>query len=144
VNGEQTIFINDAEAWAIDDLVRHNVVEDGRNVGQGLLIKVFAVIREFEARRPGPPATLPIALTEDECWVVDYHIRRTYVDPMGNAVGRGLLLAVFGALLALRDFEAVRRLSLPDAKDREDDSNTRKRLDDYRRRLERDETEGEA
>jgi hypothetical protein len=132
---EQTILITEAEAWTIDDLIRHTWVEDGKNVGQGLLLKVFGVLREFDARPLGTPDLLPIALTEEECWAIDMHLRRNHVDPMGVPVGRGLLLKVFGALLALRNAEAVRRLNLPDAGTVDDDPDARRRLDDYRRSL---------
>ncbi len=131
------MYISETEAWTIDDLIRHTWTEEGKNIGRGLLIKVFAVLREFDARRVDPPETLPIALTEEECWVIDYHIRRSYVDPAGNPIGRQLLLKVFGTLLAIRNSEAVRNLQLRDADAAQDDPGLRRRLDDLREFLDR-------
>lgn len=136
------MFITEAEAWTIDDLVRHTWTEEGRNVGRGLLIKVFAVLREFDARRSDPPETLPIALTEEECWVIDYHVRRSLVDPSGHPIGKQLLLKVFGALLAIRNAEAVRALRLRDAQVGQDDPGPKRRLNDLREFLDRAEGEG--
>ncbi len=136
------MYITEAEAWTIDDLIRHTWTEEGKNIGRGLLIKVFAVLREFEARRANPPETLPIALTEEECWVIDYHIRRSYVDPTGAPIGRQLLLKVFGTLLASRNAEALRNLKLRDADVGQDEPGLRRRLDDLREFLDRSEDEG--
>jgi len=136
------MYITETEAWTIDDLIRHTWTEEGKNVGRGLLIKVFAVLREFEARRANPPETLPIALTEEECWVIDYHVRRSYVDPTGAPVGRQLLLKVFGTLLATRNAEALRNLQLRDAEVTQDERGLKRRLDDLREFLDRSEDEG--
>jgi len=136
------MYITETEAWTIDDLIRHTWTEEGKNVGRGLLIKVFAVLREFEARRANPPETLPIALTEEECWVIDYHVRRSYVDPTGAPVGRQLLLKVFGTLLAIRNAEALRNLQIRDAEVTQDERGLKRRLDDLREFLDRSEDEG--
>jgi hypothetical protein len=135
VGGEQTVMITESEAWTLDDMVRHTWAEEGRNVGQGLLLKTFAVIREFEARRSNPPDLLPIALSEEECWAIDFHIRRHQIDPMGIPVGRALLLKTFGALIAMRNAEAVDRMGLPEAPEGGEDAERRRRLDDFRRSL---------
>ncbi len=131
---EHTMYVAEAEAWTIDDLIRHTWTEEGKNIGRGLLIKVFAVLREFEARRSSPnsPATLPIALTEEECWVIDYHVRRSYVDPTGAPIGRQLLLKIFGTVLAIRNHEAVKTLRLPEARGGQDEPGLRHRLEDLR------------
>ena len=136
---ESSVFVSESEAWTVDDLLRHTWTEEGRNVGRGLLIKVFAILREFESRRnsPNPPPTLPIALTEEESWALDYHIRRTYVDPTGTPVGRQLLLKVFGALLSIRNAEAVKTLRLPEVAAACDDPGLRHSLDDLRDFLDR-------
>lgn len=140
MSAERTMYITEPEAWTIDDLVRHTWTEEGKNIGRGMLIKVFAVLREFDARRASPPETLPIVLTEEECWVIDYHLRRTYVDPTGVAVGRGLLLKVFGTLLAIRNTEAVRRLKLRDAEGHQEEQH-RRQLEDLKEFLDRGEAE---
>jgi hypothetical protein len=139
MSSERTMYISETEAWTIDDLIRHTWTEEGKNIGRGLLIKVFAVLREFDARRASPPDTLPIALTEEECWVIDYHIRRSYVDPAGNPVGRQILLKIFGTLLAIRNAEAVRTLRLRDAEVGQDEPGLRGKLDDLREFLDRGE-----
>ena len=133
------MFVSEPEAWTIDDLVRHTWTEEGKNVGRGLLLKVFAVLREFDARRDTPPATLPIALTEEECWVIDYHLRRTYVDPTGVAIGRTLLLKIFGTLLAIRNTEAVRGLKLREVEAGHEETEPRRRIEDLKEFLERGE-----
>lgn len=132
MGNERTTYLTPAEAWALDDLIRHTWTEEGKPVGRGLLLKVFAVIREFEARRndPHPPEVLPIALTEEECWTVDFHVRRNYVDPEGYRVGRPLLLKVFGLILEMRNQEALK--SIPVAEGIGDGDST-----DVARRLER-------
>ncbi len=137
MSAERTMYITETEAWTVDDLIRHTWTEEGKNIGTGLLIKVFAVLREFEARRANAPETLPIALTEEECWVIDYHVRRSYADATGTPVGRQLLLKVFGTLLAIRNGEAVRGLRLRDAEVAQDDLGLRRRLDDLREFLDR-------
>ena len=139
---EQTVMITESEAWTLDDMIRHTWAEDGKNVGQGLLLKAFTVIREFEARRTNPPGLLPVALSEEECWAIDFHIRRHHVDPMGLPVGRALLLKVFAALIEIRNAEAVQRLGLLEAADGDDDADRRRRLDDFRRSLGEGEGEG--
>jgi hypothetical protein len=126
------MYVTESEAWTIDDLIRHTWTEEGKNIGRGMLIKVFAVLREFDSRRADPPETLPIVLTEEECWVIDYHLRRTYVDPTGVAVGRGLLLKVFGTLLSIRNSEAVRRLKLRDAEAGHEEHQARRSLEDLK------------
>src|SRR5581483_10117133 len=76
MGSERTTSLTPAEAWALDDLIRHTWTEEGKPVGRGLLLKVFAVIKEFETRRNDghPPDVLPIALTEEECWTIDFHV----------------------------------------------------------------------
>ena len=144
-NGEErTINLTPAEAWAMDDLIRHTWFDEGRPIGRGLLLKVFAVIKEFEARRndPHPPDLLPIALSEDEGWTIDFHIRRGFVDPEGYRVGRPLLLKVFGLILEIRNQETLR--SLPGADEAPDSTDVTRRFEQWRELL-RDETaEGDA
>ena len=138
-----TMIITEAEAWTIDDLIRHTWTEEGKNVGRGLLLKVFAVLREFDARRATPPEALPIALTEEECWVIDYHLRRSYVDSTGVAIGRGLLLKIFGTLLAIRNLETVRGLKLRDVEAGHAETEPRRRIEDLKEFLEQGEGEGQ-
>ena len=68
-----------------------------------------------------PPDLLPIALSEDECWTIDFHIRRGFVDPEGYRVGRPLLLKIFGLILEMRNQGAVPTMlaagEVPDATD---------------------------
>ncbi|MBI3979901.1 MAG: hypothetical protein HY331_17135 [Chloroflexi bacterium] len=111
----KTVPITEAEAWLIDDLIRHTWQEDGRPTGRHLLVKVFSVLKEFELRskRAFPPREIPIALTEDECWAVDYHVRRGFADPSGMRVGKELLLKIFGLLLDFRNEEELRKVNLP-------------------------------
>ena len=141
MGNERTAYLTPAEAWALDDLVRHTWTEEGKPVGRGLLLKVFAAIKEFEGRRndPHPPDVLPIALTEEECWTIDFHIRRNYVDPEGYRVGRPLLLKVFGLILEMRNQEALR--SIPEANGMSDgeSSDVAQRLEQWREFL-RDES----
>ncbi|HLZ07388.1 MAG TPA: hypothetical protein VKT80_02290 [Chloroflexota bacterium] len=136
---ERTTHLTPAEAWAMDDLIRHTWFDEGRPIGRGLLLKVFAVIKEFEARRndPHPPDLLPIALSEDECWTIDFHIRRGFVDPEGYRVGRPLLLKVFGLILEMRNQETLR--TLPAADEVPESTDVARRFEQWRELL-RDET----
>jgi hypothetical protein len=137
MGNERTTSLTPAEAWALDDVIRHTWTEEGRQIGRGLLLKVFAVIKEFEARRndPHPPELLPIALTEEECWTVDYHIRRNYVDPEGYRVGRPLLLKIFGLILEMRNQEGLRALPTADGAPEGDASDVTRRLEQWRELL---------
>ncbi|MBX6773010.1 MAG: hypothetical protein IRY83_14875 [Chloroflexi bacterium] len=137
MGSERTTYLTMAEAWALDDLIRHTWTEEGRPVGRGLLLKVFAVIREFEARRndPCPPEVLPIALSEDECWAIDYHVRRSYVDPEGYRVGRPLLLKIFGLLLEMRNQEDLDSLRLAENAVDIDSPDVARRLEQWREHL---------
>ena len=147
MTSERTIGVSQAESWALDDLIRHTWTEEGRQVGKGLLLKVFTVIKEFEARRndPHPPDTLPIALTEDECWVIDFHVRRGYVDPEGYRIGRPLLLKIFGLLLEMRNQEDVRLMRLAEANSESDNASERaRRFEEWRDMLNRDKAGGEG
>lgn len=131
--------LTEAEAWAIDDLIRHTWTEEGRSVGKGLLLKVFALLKEFEARhgQPDSPTELPLVLAEDECWAIEYHIRRDYVDSNGLKVGRTLLPKIFDLLLTMRNEEAVRPLRLRSEDDLspEEESNQRRRFEEWRERM---------
>jgi hypothetical protein len=142
---ERTTNLTPAEAWALDDLIRHTWTEEGKPVGRGLLLKVFAVIKEFEARRnePHPPDMLPIALSEEECWTIDYHVRRNYVDPEGYRIGRPLLLKIFGLILEMRNQEAVRSLRDADAASDADSPDVTRRLEQWRELLRDEPTDGD-
>lgn len=144
MGNERTTYLTPAEAWALDDLVRHTWTEEGKPVGRGLLLKVFAVIKEFEVRRNDahPPEVLPIALTEEECWTIDFHIRRNYVDPEGYRVGRPLLLKVFGLVLEMRNQEAIKAIPVSEGVD-VDPSDVNRRLEQWREFL-RDEANHEG
>lgn len=133
MGNERTTSLTPAEAWALDDLIRHTWTEEGKPVGRGLLLKVFAVIKEFEARRNDahPPEVLPIALTEEECWTINFHVRRNYVDPEGYRVGRPLLLKVFGLILEMRNQEAVKSIPVTDSAET-DSSEATRRLEQWR------------
>ncbi len=143
---ERTTYLTPAEAWALDDLIRHTWTEEGKPVGRGLLLKVFAVIKEFEARRndPHPPDVLPIALSEEECWTIDFHVRRNYVDPEGYRVGRPLLLKIFGLILEMRNQEALRSWKVVDGVSEAEASDVARRLEQWRELLRDEPTEGEA
>lgn len=93
------IEVSEDEAWSIDHMVRHTFADGPTNVGKALLLKSMNIILEFEERRgkPLPPQTLPLALTEDECWAVDHQIRCD-LTVNGKPVGRTLLLKVFRLL----------------------------------------------
>ncbi len=93
------VEITEDEAWAIDHTIRHTYSEGPSNVGKGLLLKVMTLILEFEERRDQPlaPQTLPLALTEDECWAIDHQIRCD-LTVNNKPVGRSILLKVFRAL----------------------------------------------
>jgi hypothetical protein len=93
------VELNEDEAWAIDHTIRHTYAEAQNNVGRDLLLKVMTVILEFEDRRGKPfaPETLPLALTEDECWAVDHQIRCD-LTVNNKPVGRAILLKTFRAL----------------------------------------------
>ena len=93
------IEINEDEAWAIDHTIRHTYAEGQSNIGRDLLLKVMTVVLEFEDRRGKPfaPETLPVALTEDECWAIDHQIRCD-LTVNNKPVGRAILLKVFRAL----------------------------------------------
>jgi hypothetical protein len=108
----RSIQITELEAWAIEDMVRHTWADEGRPVGKGLLLKIFALVHEFEHRRSddAPPSELPLVLAEDELWSIDFHIRRGHLDPSGVRVGKELLLKVFARLLEIRNAEEMKRL----------------------------------
>ena len=110
----RALTISEAEAWALDDLIRHTWEEDGRKIGRDLLVKVFAIPTEFEDRRakPYPPDELLIAITEDEAWAIEYHIRRAFVDSRGNRIGHSLLLKTFRILLSLRNQAELQSLGI--------------------------------
>ena len=93
------VEITEDEAWAIDHTIRHTYAEAQANIGRDLLLKVMTVILEFEERRGKPfaPETLPVALTEDECWAVDHQIRCD-LTVNNKPVGRAILLKIFRAL----------------------------------------------
>lgn len=133
MGNERTTSLTPAEAWALDDLIRHTWTEEGKPVGRGLLLKVFAVIKEFEARRNDahPPEVLPIALTEEECWTINFHVRRNYVDPEGYRVGRPLLLKIFGLILEMRNQDAVKAIPVTDSAEA-DSADATRRLEQWR------------
>lgn len=143
---ERTTFLTPAEAWALDDLIRHTWTEEGKPVGRGLLLKVFAIIKEFELRRNDshPPEILPVALTEEECWTINFHIRRNYVDPEGYRVGRPLLLKVFGLILEMRNQEELRSLKGADGIGDSESSDVTRRLEQWRDLLRDEPTEGDS
>jgi len=137
MGNERTTYLTPAEAWALNDLIRHTWTEEGRPVGRGLLLKVFAIVKEFEVRRNDsyPPELLPIALTEDECWAIDFHVRRSYVDPEGYRVGRPLLLKIFGLVLEMRNQEDLRALPLADETVDVESSDVARRMEQWRELL---------
>src|SRR4029453_11994706 len=98
-------------------MIRHTWTDEGRPVGKGLLLKIFALVHEFEHRRTDdtPPTELPLILAEDELWAIDFHIRRGHLDPSGVRVGKELLLKVFARLLEIRNAEEMKRLRFSDA-----------------------------
>lgn len=110
--GARSIPLTELEAWAIEDMIRHTWMDEGRPIARGLLLKIFALIREFDARRndANAPGELPVVLTEDEFWAIDFHIRRGHVDPTGVRVGRELLVKIFARLLDIRTGDDMRRL----------------------------------
>jgi len=114
-------------------MVRHTWMDEGKPIGRGLLLKVFALIREFDARRDDPqaPGELPIVLSEEEFWSIDFHIRRGHLDPSGVRVGRELLTKVFDRLLDIRNGEETRRLRFRVAEDSESPERLR-RLNELR------------
>lgn len=144
VGNERTTYLAPAEAWAIDDMVRHTWADEGRPIGRALLMKVFAVIKEFEARRNDshPPDVLPIALSDDECWTIDFHIRRNFVDPEGFRVGRPLLLKIFGLILEMRNQEDVR--TFPGAPEAPHSTEMTRRFEEWRDLLRDEPGEGDA
>jgi hypothetical protein len=93
------VEITEDEAWAIDHTIRHTFTDGTSNIGRDLLLKVMTIILEFEERRGKPfaPETLPVAVTEDECWAIDHQIRCD-LTVNNKPVGRGLLLKIFHAL----------------------------------------------
>lgn len=137
MGNERTTYLTPAEAWALNDLIRHTWTEEGRPTGRGLLLKVFAIIKEFEARRndPYPPEILPIALSEDECWAIDFHVRRSYVDPEGYRVGRPLLLKIFGLVLEMRNQEDIAALRVAEESGDIESSDIARRMEQWRELL---------
>ncbi len=93
------VEITEDEAWAIDHTIRHTYADGQTTIGRDLLLKVMTVILEFEERRGKPfsPETLPVAMTEDECWAVDHQIRCD-LTVNNKPVGRAILLKIFRAL----------------------------------------------
>lgn len=143
----RSILINELEAWAIEDMVRHTWVDEGRPVGKGLLLKIFTLVHEFETRRvdESPPSELPLVLSEDELWAIDFHIRRGHLDPSGARVGKELLLKVFDRLLEIRNAEEMKRLRFAHA-DETDNPEHERRLRELREQYRRadDTSLGEA
>ena len=137
----RSIQITELEAWAIEDMIRHTWTDEGKPVGRGLLLKMFALIREFDARRnePEAPSELPVVLTEEELWATDFHIRRGHLDPSGVRVGRELLLKVFGRLLDIKNGEEMKRLRFADAAESENPERLR-RLRELRDQMRQDDT----
>jgi hypothetical protein len=130
--------ITELEAWAIEDMIRHTWNDEGRPVGKGLLLKVFTLVHEFESRRveESPPAELPLGLSEDELWAIDFHIRRGHLDPSGVRVGKELLLKVFTCLLEIRNAEEMKRLRFAEVQESENPERER-RLRELREQLRR-------
>jgi hypothetical protein len=146
LGNQRTAYLTPAEAWALDDLVRHTWTDEGKPVGRGLLLKVFAVVKEFEARRGDlhPPEALPIALTEEECWTIDFHVRRNYVDPEGYRVGRPLLLKIFGLILDMRNQEGLRSLRNAEGTADPNSSDVARRLEQWRESLRDESTDADG
>jgi len=134
----RSIQISELEAWAIEDMIRHTWTDEGRPVGKGLLLKIFALVQEFEHRRSDdtPPSELPLVLAEDELWAIDFHIRRGHLDPSGVRVGKELLLKVFARLLETRNAEEMKRLRFTDAVETDNPEHER-RLRELREQLRR-------
>ena len=134
----RSIQITELEAWAIEDMIRHTWTDEGRPVGKGLLLKIFALVHEFEHRRTdqAPPAELPLILTEDELWAIDFHIRRGHLDPSGVRVGKELLLKAFDRLLEIRNAEEMKRLRFTETSESENPEQER-RLRELREQLRR-------
>jgi hypothetical protein len=108
VEPTKVIHLSEADCWAIDYLVRHTWKDDDGppGVGKGLLLKVFSLLKEFEAGCREP--TLPLALTERECWCIDFNIRHDL--NMGHEpVGKRLLLQVFGLILEFNNERTTER-----------------------------------
>ncbi len=101
----KVVYLSESEAWSIDYLVRHTWKDDtSEAVGRDLLVKIFGLLKEFESGTKA--AMLPIALTERECWCIDFHIRHDL--SMGHeAVGKRMLLAVFGLILEFNNERAT-------------------------------------
>jgi hypothetical protein len=102
----KVIYLSEADCWAIDYLVRHTWKDDDGppGVGKALLVKVFSLLKEFENGSKSP--TLPLALTERECWCIDFNIRHDL--NMGHEqVGKRLLLQVFGIILEFQNERAT-------------------------------------
>ena len=134
----RSIVMTELEAWAIEDMIRHTWSDEGRPVGKTMLLKLFALIGEFESRRSeaSPPSELPLTLTEEELWAIDFHIRRGHLDPSGVRVGRELLMKVFTGLLDIRNAEEMKRLRFPEAEEVENpesDRRLRELREQYRR-----------
>src|SRR5262249_48948654 len=141
VANARNVPLSELEAWAIEDMIRHTWTDDGKPTGRGLLLKIFTLIREFEARRnePDAPGELPVVLTEEELWAIDFHIRRGHLDPSAVRVGRELLLKVFGRLLDIRNAEEMKRLRFADAAE-SDNPERRRRLQELRDQMRQDDT----
>ena len=124
----RSVPISELEAWAIEDMIRHTWSDEGRPVGKGLLLKIFTLVHEFELRRSdqSPPTELPLVLTEDELWAIDFHIRRGHLDPSGVRVGKELLLKVFSRLLEIRNAEEMKRLRFSEARETENPDHERR------------------
>jgi len=120
VEPTKVMYLTESEAWAIDYLVRHTWKDDSMGpIGRDLLVKIFGLLKEFEGGSKSP--MLPIALTERECWCIDFHIRHDL--SMGHeAVGKRMLLAVFGLILEFDNERAtaheLKRFSLDPQHDR--------------------------
>lgn len=136
----RSIPITELEAWAIEDMIRHTWTDEGRSVGKGLLLKVFTIIHEFENRRTDEPALaeLPLGLTEDELWAIDFHIRRGHLDPSGVRVGKDLLMKIFQRLLDIRNAEEMKRLRITETEEAQNPEHER-RLRELREQFRRNE-----
>jgi hypothetical protein len=96
----KVVHVTENECWAVEYTVRSRELPETRRLERDLLLKIMALLVEFEDRhgKPFPPTQLPLALTEEECWLI---VQRVPLDVVlsGEHAGRTVLLKTFRILL---------------------------------------------
>jgi len=111
-----TVQLSEPEAWLLSGVLQPTAgSETGRQTLRTLLLKLFSILNEFEERRgrPFPPSELPLALNEEECWLICHHTRPLTGDGRIGRMAQAVLLKVSRLLLMMQQSKAVDPLAWP-------------------------------